>query len=109
MGLSAHVGGVMVGMLIVLYGLAWHELRLSERVERLGVRCALWGGWLNYLGLLLAALLGTSSMTPIAGAGHAGSATAELGVNAIFTVGAAAILVAAGIVVHGLASRRAAS
>jgi len=106
MGLAAHTGGVMVGMLLVLYGLVWGEVRLSERMARFGVLLALWGGWLNYVGLVLAAALGTSSMTPIAGAGHAGSATSELLVNAVFVMGAVDILAAAGIVVVGLASRR---
>lgn len=109
MGLSAHVGGVMIGMLLVLYGLLWPELRLSERGQRFGILFALWGGWLNYLGLVLAAALGTSAMTPIAGAGHVGSAASELLVNVVFVMGAVDILAAAGIVVVGLASQRSAA
>ena len=70
MGLSAHLGGVMTGTFLAVLGALWPELRLSPRAESAAYRLALFGTYGSSASLLLAAILGTSSMTPIAGAGH---------------------------------------
>src|SRR5262245_56951529 len=70
MGLSAHVGAVMSGMLVVLVGLLWDELRLGPRAAAATFRLALGANYANAAGLFLAAVFGTSGSTPIAGSGY---------------------------------------
>src|SRR5439155_27168869 len=70
MGLSAHLGGVMTGTFLAVLGALWGELRLSTRAESAAYWLALFGTYGGSASLFLAAILGTSSMTPIAGAGH---------------------------------------
>src|SRR5207244_12799633 len=77
MGLSAHLGGVMTGTFLAVLGAVWTELRLSPRAESAAYWLALFGAYGSSASLLLAAILGTSRMSPIAGGGLAGSACME--------------------------------
>src|SRR2546428_1161894 len=70
MALSAHVGGVMTGIFLAVLGAVWGELRLAPRAETSAYWLALFGNYGSSPSLLLAALFRTSTMTPIAGAGH---------------------------------------
>ena len=81
MGLSAHLGGVMTGTFLAVLGALWGELRLSTRAESAAYWLALFGAYGSSASLFLAAILGTSSMTPIAGAGHTAPAWQEAMVN----------------------------
>jgi (hydroxyamino)benzene mutase len=69
MGLSAHLEGVMNGLLLVVLGLAWQRFRLSARARVALFWLALYGTYVNWGSTLLAAAFGTSRRTPIAGAG----------------------------------------
>lgn len=77
MALAAHLEGLMNGMFLVLLGLIWSRLRLSERARRWLVGLALYGTYANWASTLLAAFFGTGRSTPIAGAGHSGAAWQE--------------------------------
>jgi hydroxylaminobenzene mutase len=72
MGLSAHLEGVMNGIFLVVLGLVWDRLALSERTRAFLFWLALYGTYVNWGATLLAALFGTSRSTPIAGAGYTG-------------------------------------
>ena len=72
MGLSAHLEGVMNGLLLAVLGLAWDRLVLSERAGAALFWLALYGAYANWATTLLGALLGTNRRTPIAGAGYGG-------------------------------------
>ena len=76
-GLAAHLEGVLNGMFLVLAGLAWQELKLSERALAIAYRLLLVGTWLNWATVLMTAILGTSKATPIAGAGYGASPAEE--------------------------------
>ncbi len=77
MGLSAHLEGVMNGTFLVVLGLAWERMNLSERARGILFWLALYGTYVNGASTFLAALFGTSRSTPIAGAGFAGQAWQE--------------------------------
>ena len=82
MGLSSHLEGVMNGMFLMVVGLSWSRLTLSVKALSITHRCLLYGSFANWLFVQLAAVWGTSEMTPIAGAGHVGSAWQETVVTA---------------------------
>src|SRR5262245_4578113 len=73
LGLSAHTGGVLNGILVFVFALAWREARLSERLQSITYWSAVGGMYLNWASLLLGGIFGTSQSTPIAGAGFAGT------------------------------------
>jgi hydroxylaminobenzene mutase len=81
MGVSAHLEGVMNGTFLAVLGLVWRELRLGPRALRFTFGLALYGTYVNWASTTLAAAFGTSELTPIAGAGHAGAPWQEGLVN----------------------------
>ncbi|MBB3047670.1 hydroxylaminobenzene mutase [Litorivivens lipolytica] len=102
MGLSAHLTAVQGGMALLIIGLAWNRLQLSDMQLR-------WTYYLNvagivtlWLALTAAAVLGTRSGTPIAGAGYGAGATAEFCVEALLTVGAVLAITGGGLFFWGL-------
>ncbi len=93
MGLSAHLEGVLNGMFLMVVGLAWARLRLSVRLMSLAYWMLLYGTFANWFFITLAAIFGTIALTPIAGAGHSGSAWQESLVAAgLISVGVAMVL-----------------
>ena len=105
MGLSAHLAGVQNGIVVLVFGVLWPHLQLTAGQESI----ARWSGLIGMYGvwaaLLVAALLGTSRSTPIAGAGYRGTPTQEVGVTAVIAVSSLAIFVASGLVLYGLRGR----
>jgi len=77
MGLSAHVEGVLNGMFLAVLGLAWDRVNLKERARTALFWLALYGTYVNWATISLAAVFGTSRTTPIAGAGFGGQAWQE--------------------------------
>ena len=96
-GLSGHLEGVMNGTFLIALGCAWAELRLTERAGAIVYRLVLYGTWANWVGTTLSGVFGTSKATPIAGAGHAGSAAQEMLVLAILVSVGLSMVAAAGI------------
>ena len=81
MGISAHLEGVMNGTFLAVLGLAWQYLRLSSGLEAAAYWLALYGTYVNWAATLLAAVFGTSVMTPIIGQGYTAERWQELVVN----------------------------
>jgi hydroxylaminobenzene mutase len=102
MGVAAHVGGVMSGLLLLLVGLFWQELHLAERTEKLTFWLFLYASYSGWLAQLLAAAFGTSWATPIAGAGFRGADWQEYLVYVIAVSFSAAISIACGLALWGL-------
>lgn len=73
MGLAAHVGGLMNGMFLLIVGLAWKELDLRERAQNVTFFALVAGAFGNWASIVAAAVWGTASLTPIAGAGFGAS------------------------------------
>ncbi|MDP4150777.1 MAG: hydrogenase [Bacteroidota bacterium] len=102
MGLAAHLEGVMNGVFLVVAGLIWRDLRLSATFRRITFWTLLFGSFVNWLITTLAAYLGTSNMTPIAGAGFTGTAFQEQVVNAGFISVGLTMLFSLIVIIYGL-------
>ena len=70
MGLAAHLEGVMNGTFLVALGAVWHEVKLSPRAKATAYWTALYGTYVNWLLTTVAAVFGTSSLSPITGTAH---------------------------------------
>ncbi len=102
LALSAHVGGIMNGMLLILAGLLWQELRLAPRQQATACRLLLFGMYAIWAFILLAAAFGASYANPIAGAGHSAPAWQEALTTIGIVSGALAVLGAIGLILYGL-------
>jgi hydroxylaminobenzene mutase len=101
MGLSGHLEGVMNGTFLLVIGVAWSRLHLSDRSASIAFWALVYGTFANWIFITLAAIFGTSAMTPIAGAGHSGTPWQESLITAgLFSVGAA-MLVGCGLLTWG--------
>jgi hydroxylaminobenzene mutase len=68
MGLAAHLEGVMNGIFLIALGAAWREVRLTPARKVIVFWTALYGTYANWAVTTLAAILGTSSLSPLTGA-----------------------------------------
>ena len=102
MALTAHVGGIMTGMLTGLFGLVWGDVRLGVGMLRALFWLTVYQGYTQTAGLVLAAAFGTSRTTPLAGAGYAGAPWQEAVVAFLLTTGAVAVLACCGLTLWGL-------
>ncbi len=103
MGLSSHLEGVMNGMFLVLLGLIWEKLSLSEMLLKITFFLALFGTFVNWLTTLFAAIVGAGSeMMPIAGENLSGNQFEELLIKiGLITLSVAMVAVSC-IVLYGL-------
>jgi hydroxylaminobenzene mutase len=102
MGLSAHVGAILNGALLIALGAAWDTVVLRTRGETSAFWMLVTGSYGSFVGLVLAAALGTKLSTPIHGAAHPAAPWAESVVNVVLSVSALAVLVGAIAVLGGL-------
>jgi len=105
LGVVAHLAGVLDGMLLMAVGLAWNDLLLEERAAKLTFRLSLYAAYAGWAPLVLAALFGTSRSTPLAGAGHVGTAWQEALVFAGLATFAVALFIQCGLLLYGLRRR----
>ena len=70
MGLAAHLEGVMNGIFLLAVGAAWNELRLAPAPKSATFWIALYGAYMNWLFVLLAAIFGTGALSPITAPGR---------------------------------------
>lgn len=102
MGLAAHLEGVMNGIFLAVAGLVWTELNISERLGRALFWVLIYGTFANWFFTLTAAILGTSRITPLSGAGFSGTALQENLVSAGFASVGVAMVLSLGVIVYGL-------
>ena len=102
MGLASHLEGVMNGTFLIALGAAWSYILLSTLLETIAFWVILYGTYANWFFITLAAVLGTSEMTPIAGKGYNGAIWQEQLITlGLVSVGITMVLGCA-IVVYGL-------
>jgi hydroxylaminobenzene mutase len=78
MGLSSHLEGVQNGMLLMIFGVIWTQLRLSDSALQWGYGLALFGTYTNWLTTFLAGIWGAgAAMMPIAGNNLSGTVIQE--------------------------------
>ena len=102
MGLSAHLEGVMNGILLLALGAAWNEVRLPHPVKVTAYCTALYGTYVNWLVTSIAAAFGTAANSPITSAGHSGQPWQESFVAMGFLTVAIAIIATSILVLWGL-------
>lgn len=106
MGLAAHMEGVMNGTFLVVTGLVWNELKLSEKLSKILLVTLLYGTFANWLFTLLSALLGTSKMTPLSGAGFTGTDFHESLVQAGLVSVGLTMVYSLIVIIYGLRGKR---
>jgi (hydroxyamino)benzene mutase len=102
MGVSAHLEALMNGFFLLILGIIWRELRFSALAATATFRIALFGTYMNWAFTLLGGVLGTSRLTPIAGAGFTGPAWQETLVAAGLVPLTMAMVVCSVLVLFGL-------
>ena len=105
MGLSSHLEGVMNGTFLIALGAAWSFVELTSRLKIVAFWLILYGSFSNWVFVTLAAIFGTSEMTPIAGAGYSASAGYEQLVSIGLVSVGLTMLIGLSIVVYGLFQR----
>jgi len=92
MGLAAHLEGVMNGIFLVALGAAWIKVRLSPRAAAIAFWMVLYGAYVNWVMTTLAAIFGTSSLSPLTGTSKGGQPWQEIFVTVgLLSVGVAII------------------
>src|SRR5215469_7684090 len=102
MGLSAHLEGVMNGILLLALGAAWNEVRLPHPVKVTAYCAGLYGTYMNWLVTSIAAAFGTAAKSPITSAGHSGQPWQESIVATGFLIVTIAIIATSILVLWGL-------
>jgi hydroxylaminobenzene mutase len=77
MGLSSHIEGVLNGMFLVLLGLIWHKLHISTKWLKIAFGLAIYGTFLNWFSMLIAAVFNAGKMLTIAANGQEGHPLVE--------------------------------
>jgi hydroxylaminobenzene mutase len=77
MGLSSHIEGVLNGMFLIILGLIWNRVNLSERWLKITFWLAVYGTFTNWLGMLIAAIFNAGKMLGIEANGKEGHPIVE--------------------------------
>lgn len=101
MGLSAHLEGIMNGLFLLVLGLIWHKIAVSDRWRGAAYWLALYGSFANLVAVTLAAITGGGAMMPIAG-GKVGSAAVESVVSFLLVSLSLAMIAVCAIALAGL-------
>ena len=106
LGLSAHLSAMQHGFVLILFGLIWSRLALSDKGLMWCYRLSVFSMYGIWLGLVLGAAWGTISGTPMAGAGFGTTQGKEIIVNLLLNTGAVAIVIAGAQILYGLAKSK---
>ena len=77
MGLSSHLEGIMNGMFLILLGLIWNKVSLSPKWLKITFWMAIYGTFVNWFGILFAAVFDAGEMLGIVAEGKKGTPLAE--------------------------------
>lgn len=77
LGLSSHIEGVLNGIFLIVLGLLWHRLKLTDRTLKFTYWLALYGTFANWFGMLVAAVFDAGKMLGVAAGGNEGPPAAE--------------------------------
>jgi len=104
-GLSAHTGTLLNGTVLIALAAVWTWVVLPPASAAVAYWMLVVGSWGGCVALFLAGVWGTSSSTPLHGAGHHGMPWQEAIVGAGLTLFGIPVLAGAAIVVWGLRGR----
>lgn len=77
MGLSSHIEGVLNGMFLILLGLIWNKIALNEKWLKITFWLAIYGTFINWLSMLIAAVFNAGKMLTVAANGQEGHPIVE--------------------------------
>jgi hydroxylaminobenzene mutase len=77
MGLSSHIEGILNGIFLVVLGLIWHKIEVSDLLLKITYGMALYGTFANCLGMLIAAVFNAGKSLTVAANGHEGAPIVE--------------------------------
>ncbi len=77
MGVSSHIEGVLNGIFLIVLGLIWHKVELSARLLKITFWLAVYGTFVNWFGILIAAIFNAGAMLGIVANGQKGTPIAE--------------------------------
>ena len=77
MCLSSHMEGLLNGMFLVMLGLIWERVSLSEKWLKITFWLSIYGTFTNWLGILLAVIFNAGKDLTIAANGKEGTPLAE--------------------------------
>ncbi len=77
MGVSSHIEGVLNGIFLIILGLIWHKIALSDKWLKITFWLAVYGTFANWFGILIAAIFNAGKMLGVIANGQEGSPFAE--------------------------------
>lgn len=77
LGVSSHIEGVLNGIFLIVLGLIWHKVELSDTWLKITFLLALYGTFANWFGILIAAVFNAGKMLGIVANGKEGPWIAE--------------------------------
>ncbi len=77
MGVSSHIEGVINGILLIVLGLIWFKINLSNRWLKIIFWLAIYGTYANFIGILIAAIFNGGKMLGIMANGQEGTPIVE--------------------------------
>ncbi len=77
MGVSSHIEGVLNGMFLIILGLIWDKIILSKKWMKITFWLAIYGTFMNWFGILVAAIFNGGKMLGIMAEGKEGSPIVE--------------------------------
>jgi (hydroxyamino)benzene mutase len=101
MGLSAHLEGVMNGMFLVILGLIWHKIEVSEKLLNITFWLTIYGSFSNLLAVTIGAITGGGKMMPLAG-GKEGAPFIEVVISFLLISLSLAMIAVCMVVLKGL-------
>lgn len=101
MGLSAHLGGVLNGVFLMILGLIWHKPDISQKWQKVTFYLFLYGTFANFIAGLIGAITGSGKLMPIAG-GKEGTAMVEAIITFLLLTLSIAMIIACIVLMKGL-------
>lgn len=77
MGVSSHLEGVLNGMFLIILGLIWNKIILSDKWLKITFWLAIYGTFMNWFGILIAAIFNGGKMLGIMANGQEGAPIVE--------------------------------
>jgi hydroxylaminobenzene mutase len=77
MGVTSHVEGVLNGMFLIILGLIWHRIELSELWLKVTFWLSIYGTFANWLGVLMAAIFNAGKIMNVVSGGQKGPPVIE--------------------------------
>lgn len=102
LSVSSHIEGVLNGIFLIVLGLVWHKLALSDRMLKTTYWLALYGTFANWFTLLFAAVFNAGKMLGVMAGGTEGPAIPEAVVAFLLITLSVAMVIISILVLIGL-------